>query len=159
MFVCACVTALLYQILSLHSKMLMVKSHAELWSNITGLSVSTDSKRSVNYVYDVLLYCCWLCPYHRNLFCCSTKIISSFPSLSLRHHRSSGDCLEGKRENYHVCSVQYCVQQLCTVQCTHIRTDLTVLDWVLSHWAHFTVFRFIFMVALCNRETIYIFIL
>ena len=28
--------------------------------------------------------------------------------------------LEGKRENYQVCSVQYCVQQLCTVQCTHI---------------------------------------
>ena len=82
MFVCACVTALLYQILSLHSKMLMVKSHAELWSNITGLSVSTDSKRSVNYVYDVLLYCCWLCPYHRNLFCCSTKIILYIPSLS-----------------------------------------------------------------------------
>jgi len=31
-----------------------------------------------------------------------------------------GDHLEGKRENYQVCSVQYCVQQLCTVQCTHI---------------------------------------
>jgi len=64
MFVCVCVTALLYQILSLHSKMLMVKSHAELWSNVTGLSVSTDSKRLVN---DVPLCCCWLCPYHCNL--------------------------------------------------------------------------------------------
>ena len=41
-----------------------------------------------------------------------------FPSN--RHHRSSGDCLEGKGENYQVCSVQYCVQQLCTVRCTHI---------------------------------------
>jgi len=30
------------------------------------------------------------------------------------------DCLEGKRENYQVCSVQYCVQQLYTVNCTHI---------------------------------------
>ena len=39
------------------------------------------------------------------------------------------DCLEGKRKNYQVCSVQYCVQQLCTVQCTHIWTDLTVL-WI-----------------------------
>jgi len=38
-------------------------------------------------------------------------------------------CLEGKRENYQVCSVQYCVQQLCTVQCTHVWTDLTVL-WI-----------------------------
>ena len=38
-------------------------------------------------------------------------------------------CLEGKRENYQVCSVQYCVQQLYTVNCTHIWTDLTVL-WI-----------------------------
>ena len=28
--------------------------------------------------------------------------------------------LEDKRENYQACSVQDCVQQLCTVQCTHI---------------------------------------
>jgi len=44
------------------------------------------------------------------------------PSLN-RHHRSCGDCLEGKGENYQVCSVQYCVQKLCTVRCTHIWTD------------------------------------
>ena len=49
------------------------------------------------------------------------------PLPSNRHHRSSGDCLEDKRENYQVCSVQYCVQQLYTVNCTHIWTDLTVL--------------------------------
>jgi len=42
------------------------------------------------------------------------------PLPSNRHHRRCGDCLEGKGENYQVCSVQYCVQQLCTVQCTHI---------------------------------------
>ena len=41
------------------------------------------------------------------------------PLPSNRHHRRSGDCLEGKGENYQVCSVQYCVQQLCTVRCTH----------------------------------------
>jgi len=51
------------------------------------------------------------------------------PLPSSRHHRSNGDCLEGKRENYQVCSEQYCVQQLCTVQCTHISADLTVL-WI-----------------------------
>jgi len=45
------------------------------------------------------------------------------PLPSNRHHPSSGDCLEGKVENYQVCSVQYCVQQLCTVRCTHIWTD------------------------------------
>jgi len=42
------------------------------------------------------------------------------PLPSNRRHRSNDDCLEGKRENYQVYSVQYCVQQLCTVQCTHI---------------------------------------
>ena len=41
--------------------------------------------------------------------------------------RANTHCLEGKRENNQVCSVQYCVQQLCTVQCTHMWTDLTVL--------------------------------
>jgi len=35
---------------------------------------------------------------------------NSTPLPSNRHHRSNGDCLEGKRENYQVCSVQYCVQ-------------------------------------------------
>ena len=47
-------------------------------------------------------------------------VLDSAPLPSNRHHRSSGDCLEGKGENYQVCSVQYCVQQLCTVRCTHI---------------------------------------
>ena len=51
------------------------------------------------------------------------------PFPSNRHHRSNGDCLEGKRENYQVCSVQYCVQQLCTVNCAHTWTELTVL-WI-----------------------------
>ena len=45
---------------------------------------------------------------------------SFFPLPSNRHNRRCGDCLEGKGENYQVCSVQYCVQQLCTVRCTHI---------------------------------------
>ena len=48
------------------------------------------------------------------------KTLEFSPLPSNRHHRSSGDCLEGKGENYQVCSVQYCVQQLCTVRCTHI---------------------------------------
>ena len=40
----------------------------------------------------------------------------SSPLPSNRHNLSNCDCLEGKRENYQVCSAQ----QLCTVQCTHI---------------------------------------
>ena len=51
--------------------------------------------------------------------------MAPFPSNT--HHQSTGDCLEGKRENYRVGSVQYFVQQLYTVNCTHIWTDLTVL--------------------------------
>jgi len=55
------------------------------------------------------------------------RMCSPFPLN--RHHRCNGECLEGKRENYRVCSVQYCVQQLYSVNCTHIWTDLTVL-WI-----------------------------
>ena len=40
------------------------------------------------------------------------------PSLKQNPWRND-DCLEGKREDYQACSVQYCVQQLCsTLQCT-----------------------------------------
>jgi len=77
------------------------------------------------------------------------KIVPPFPSN--RHHRSNGDCLEGKRENYQVCSVQYCVQQLYTVNCivhTHVNGTSSSLDWVLSHWADFAVLRFIFVYVL-----------
>ena len=38
------------------------------------------------------------------------------PSLK---QTSSLHRLEGNMENYQVCSVQYCAQELCTVQCTH----------------------------------------
>jgi len=76
----------------------------------------------------------------------------SFPSN--RHHRSNRDCLEGKRENYQVCSVRYCVQQ-CTVQCTHMNRPNSSLEWVLSHWAHFTVLRFIFVYVCILCITIY----
>ena len=49
------------------------------------------------------------------------KCIQRRPPLpSNRHHLRCGDRLEGKGENYQVCSVQYCLQQLCTVRCTHI---------------------------------------
>ena len=72
------------------------------------------------------------------------------PLPSNRHHRRCGDCLEGKWENYHVCSVQYCAPQLCTVRCTHAYEQTnSSLDWVLSHWAHFTVLRFIFTCIMC----------
>jgi len=79
---------------------------------------------------------------------CTSEYKQRPPFPSNRHHRSNGDCLEGKRENYHVCSVQYCVQQLYTVNCTLIWTELIWTDWVLSHWAHFTVLRFIFVYVL-----------
>jgi len=37
--------------------------------------------------------------------------------------------------------VQYCVEQLCTVQCTHIRTDLTVVCWLdlALLWLHYAL--------------------
>jgi len=48
---------------------------------------------------------------------CTTGLTFPLPS---NRHRRCGDRLEGKGENYQVCSVQYCAQQLCTVRCTHI---------------------------------------
>jgi len=78
----------------------------------------------------------------------SDLMVGESPLPSNRRHRSNGDCLEGKRENYQVCSVQYYVQQLCTVQCTHMNRPDSSLDLVLSHWAHFTVHRFIFVYVL-----------
>jgi len=75
----------------------------------------------------------------------SAGVVEAVTSLpSNRRHRSNVDCLEGKRENYQVCSVQYCVQQLCTVQCTYIRTALTVVCWLdLAFVWLYCVLRFI----------------
>ena len=44
-----------------------------------------------------------------------------------------------------------CVTIVHSAMHTHMKRPNSSLDWVLSHWAHFTVLRFIFMVALCNR--------
>jgi len=72
-----------------------------------------------------------------------------------RHHKSIDDCLEGKWENYHICSVQYFVQQLCTVQCTHIWIDLTVVCWLDTafQWLYsvlqFVCVRFRFLGLFC----------
>jgi len=78
------------------------------------------------------------------------------PPSSNRRHWSNGDCLESKRENYQVFSVQYCVQQLCTVQCTRMNRpnscllvrlvfcgyivcySISVLD--LAFWDYFVLF-------------------
>ena len=56
------------------------------------------------------------CPFPWNIWV-TRDAFGPSPVPSNRHHRSNGDCLEGKGENYQVCSVQYCVQQLWTAQC------------------------------------------
>jgi len=74
------------------------------------------------------------CVFHRPAF---LQLKTSFPSNI--HHRSHDDYLEGK------CSIltSYCVQ--CDAH-THMNMPNNwPLDWVLSHWAHFTVLRFIFL--------------
>ena len=55
-----------------------------------------------------------------------------FPQIDIVGDWSNDDCLVlvGKRANCQVCSVQYCVQQLCIVQCTRIWTDVTVVCWL-----------------------------
>ena len=84
------------------------------------------------------------------LVVCTLSYHVGLPLPSNRHHRSNGDCLEGKRENYPVCSVQYCVQQVDCAMHTPMNRPNSSQDWVLSHWAHFTVLRFIFVYVLLH---------
>ena len=72
------------------------------------------------------------------------------PLPSNRHHWSNDDCLEGKRENYHVCSVQYCVQQIVhSAMYTHMNRPNSSLDCVLSQLGHFTRFIFVYVLHAC----------
>jgi len=52
------------------------------------------------------------------------------PLRSNRHHRSNDDCLEskGKIIRFVLCCIVFNSKQLCTVHCTHIWTDLTVVS-------------------------------
>jgi len=62
--------------------------------------------------------------------------------------------------DYQNCSVLYCVLKLCTVISTlKLSSSHSSLDWFLSHWAHFTVCRFICVylyVFLCFCFILYI---
>jgi len=46
------------------------------WSGIIHLILHT-------FLHQIIVSFCNTCPHHRNLFCCSTEIMSSIPSLSL----------------------------------------------------------------------------
>jgi len=46
------------------------------------LGLAPSTSYSIHF-FTKSFYFCSTCPYHRNLFCCSTKIISSNPNLSL----------------------------------------------------------------------------
>jgi len=70
---------------------------------------------------------------------------------TLQDCRLVGDCLEGKRENYQGCSqfsAVLCATIVHSELHTHMNRTNSSLDWVLSHWAHFTVLRFIFVYVL-----------
>jgi len=84
-----------------------------------------------------------------------------YPLPLNRHRQSNDDCLEGERENYQGCSVQYCVQQLCTLQCTHIWTDPRVVYWLdlAFLWLivlQSTCVRFIFLGLFCVSLLVYV---
>ena len=67
------------------------------------------------------------------------------PSLNQRS-------LEGKRENYQVCNVQYCVQQLCTVQCTHTHAHMNIPNSCSLVRFRFTVVILFATVYLCQVQ-------
>jgi len=47
------------------------------------LGLAPSTSYSIHFFIQSLSSFCSTCPYHHNLFCCSTKIMSSNPSLSL----------------------------------------------------------------------------
>ena len=86
---------------------------------------------------------------YSNIAHCYAQFFVSFSALvplsSSRQYLSCDDVwrLRGKKN----CSVLCCVRQLCTMICTQndVSSFYSCLDWVLSHWAHFTVHRFVFI--------------
>jgi len=83
--------------------------------------------------------------------------------LPWNRHRSNGYCLDsrGKIIRSVLCNILSATIVLSTVH-THTHTHINIPNslWIgLSHWAQFTVLRFIFMAALRSRCGHYIFIL
>jgi len=72
-----------------------------------------------------------------------------YPLPSNRHHRSNGDCLEEWRVRRKIIRSVLCAVLCATIvhsaMHTHTNRPNSSLDWVLSHWAHFSVFRLIFV--------------
>jgi len=85
---------------------------------------------------------CW---FVRNSNCWFVR--NSPPPLpSNRHRRSNGDCLEGKRGKLSgLIYAILCATIVHSAMSTHMNRPNSSLDWVLSHWTHFTVLRFIFV--------------
>ena len=71
--------------------------------------------------------------------------VERYPLSSNRHNRS--DCLdsggqEGKLSG--LFCAELCAKIVHSEMHTHVNGSNSSLDWVLSHWAHFTVLRFLF---------------
>jgi len=67
------------------------------------------------------------------------------------HYNNLHVCLDGKRKNCQVCFVFWpvlCATIVHSELHTHMNRRNNSLDCVLSHWAHFTVLRFIFVYVL-----------
>ena len=71
------------------------------------------------------------------------------PLPSHRHHWSNGDCLESNRGKLSglFCAI-LCATIVHSAMHTHMNRPNSSLEWVLSHWANFTVLRFIFVYVL-----------
>jgi len=71
------------------------------------------------------------------------RLTSACSLPSDRHHWSNGDCLEGKGGGK--LSDLFCAILCATIvhRCAHMNRPNSSLDCILSHWAHFTVLKFI----------------
>jgi len=81
------------------------------------------------FLHPIIIFFSQPCPYHRNLFCCSTEIVSSIPSLSLNSTWNSIFYLNVTRpsDRSHLCPLK------CHLIFFPYRPGLTSTQHVISH--------------------------
>ena len=84
------------------------------------------------------------------------KIARALPSN--RQHQSCDDCLKVKRKNNQNCFVLCCVQQLCTVICTHVNS-LNLHVGLALHFVFMRLFRFNIFCVFCVSLDCFILVL
>jgi len=88
----------------------------------TGLAAKTGRKNDAKnrHLRTIAQLCQAVSSQLRHVLTIGKKLVKQQYLLHMSPQYGELRPTKGKGENYQVCSVQYCVQQLCTVRCTHI---------------------------------------